>query len=106
MYRLKNNRVKNFLKLSYPPPKDVVFRSIYGYATENSLHVKGKVGITLPPAKQVGFLVILKKRHIICHEKIALAVLCGVTIPFTPSCRSADYTTRAMGMLLVVVVFL
>ncbi|KAA6330738.1 hypothetical protein EZS27_020591 [termite gut metagenome] len=47
--------VKNFLKLNYPPPKEVAFRSIYGYTTENSLNVKGKAGITLPPAKQVGF---------------------------------------------------
>ncbi|KAA6305523.1 hypothetical protein EZS27_042824, partial [termite gut metagenome] len=48
-------KVKNFLKSNYPPPKEVAFRSIYGYATENSLNVKGKAGITLPPAKQVGF---------------------------------------------------
>jgi hypothetical protein len=47
--------------LNYPPPKEVVFRSIYGYTTENSLNVKGKAGITLPPAKQVDFRVILKR---------------------------------------------
>jgi hypothetical protein len=37
-----------------PPPLGVD-SSIYGYTTENSLNVKGKAGITLPPAKQVGF---------------------------------------------------
>jgi len=47
--------VKNLLKSDYPPPKEMAFRPIYGFATSNSLLKTGKAKRSLPPSKTVSF---------------------------------------------------